>query len=551
MKRWIDVAWLFLWVGLSSLWIVTAARELSATFDEPFYLKSSMQSWRSGSNKELMRAGTMPLPIDLQYLPVYLWEQSRGEPFDLDNAEVFHRIFPVARSMNLVFWWLMLGYGLLLGRFFGGDWGGRFAVGFLACEPSLLGHACLATTDIAIVAMMFVFTYHYALGRQRNRWARWILPGILYGLAMCAKASALMFVPIVMGALEIPVWWRNGAFYPKAGTNRIRHLWQQTVGLRSDFVKILAIGTIVLWFYCGTDWKPQASFVTWAASQEGKPWHESMDWLANHATLFPNAGEGLMYQIKHNIRGHGVYFYGDWYKRALWYYFPVAMTIKLTIIVLLTLVFCLTKPRSYLTPLNLISLLLLIFSLNCRVQIGIRIVFPLLAFVLLTASVTLSRRIDLWSLGYKWLALAILGTSNIYPAWTTWPDGLRYANELWGGPENIHRILSDSNSDWGQGLIDLDRTAQQMGLPLPRVWYFGTDPNVNNTSRSLPLHSIELAAQTPEDVEKSIKGQVVAVSLTVLFGNNTFTPQMKVAVDYLKGMQPIGRSRSFLIYDFR
>jgi len=248
------------------------------------------------------------------------------------------------------------------------------------------------------------------------------------------------------------------------------------------FLKILAVGVVVLWMYCGSDWKPQASFVKWAASQEGKPWHESVNWLANHATIFQNAGESLMYQIKHNIRGHGVYFWGDWSKRALWYYFPVAMTVKLTTIVLLTLIFCLTKPRSYLTPLNLISLLLLVFSLNCRVQIGIRLIFPLLAFVLLTASVALSRRVDLWNHGYKWLALAIFGALNIYPAWITWPDGLRYANELWGGPENVHHILSDSNSDWGQGLIDLDRTAQQMGLPLPRVSYYGTDPKVQTTS---------------------------------------------------------------------
>src|SRR5689334_13265469 len=113
MRRF-DWAWLILLGIASSAWCLTAARDLSATFDEPFYMRTGLESWRSGSNHELMRAGTMPLPVDLQYLPIYIWEQFRGEPFD--PVRDFDTILPIARGMNLIFWWLLLIYGMLLSR---------------------------------------------------------------------------------------------------------------------------------------------------------------------------------------------------------------------------------------------------------------------------------------------------------------------------------------------------------------------------------------------------------------------------------------------------
>ena len=134
-----DVAWLLVWGGLSSAWCLTAARELSATFDEPFYLRAGLTSWRTGSNYELMRAGTMPLPVDVQYLPDLLVGTVPRRAVRCRRPDDFHTILPYSRAMNLVFWWLLLVYGMLVGRLFGGPWAGRFAVVLIATEPSLLG----------------------------------------------------------------------------------------------------------------------------------------------------------------------------------------------------------------------------------------------------------------------------------------------------------------------------------------------------------------------------------------------------------------------------
>src|SRR5262249_32276034 len=60
---------------LSSIWCVTASTKLGATFDEPVYIARGLEGWRTSSHAGLMRLGTMPLPIDVQTLPLHLYER--------------------------------------------------------------------------------------------------------------------------------------------------------------------------------------------------------------------------------------------------------------------------------------------------------------------------------------------------------------------------------------------------------------------------------------------------------------------------------------------
>jgi Dolichyl-phosphate-mannose-protein mannosyltransferase len=552
MRR-LDVAWLLAWMALSSAWCLTAARDLSATFDEPFYLRAGLNSWRTKSNYDLMRAGTMPLPVDVQYLPIFLLERVRGEPFDVDRD--LHTILPYSRVLNLPFWWVLLVYGMLVGRLFGGPWAGRFAVVLIATEPSLLGHACLATTDISVTGFILAFAYHYQRGRDGGRWGRWILPGVLYGLAMMAKASALTFVPLVILSSEIPRLYAAGAFTPPPGVWRLKHLWRSTRQVRSDGWKILVIGTVVIWTYCGCDWKPQPSFVKLADNlPQDNAWASVVRWLAHDLTIFPNAGEAFAYQIKHNLRGHPCNTLGEWYPRSVWFHFPVLLTIKLTLMTLvLAAGLLIVRPRSLFSPIGLAALLLLLFSLNCRVQIGIRLVFPLVAVLLVALAVGLARATTNWSDRSRGGVLAVLTVACAYPAVTTWPDGIRYANELWGGTEKAAPLLADANYDWGQGLIDLDRWTAEHNLPTAKVWYYGMDPIIGkDPNRLLALHDpLVYPVAEPTDVWSHVRGKVVAVGYSLRYGYPGLTTSMPMVLEFFQGREPIGRSRTFLVYDFR
>src|SRR5207237_6425247 len=129
----------------------------------------------------------------------YLWERCRGIPFDA-GADLPH-FLPWARLGTLVFWWLLLFYGRKAGRSLAGPWGGRIAVALLACEPSLLAHASLATTDISVSACLLALVYHFRAGREagglrRGRWA-----AVWVGAAVLTRAAALRYGAMAVACL--------------------------------------------------------------------------------------------------------------------------------------------------------------------------------------------------------------------------------------------------------------------------------------------------------------------------------------------------------------
>ena len=71
----LDVLWLLVFGGLSAWWCLSAAQQLSATFDEPTYLRLGLEHWRTGSARELLELGVMPLAADLQTLPLFVRKQ--------------------------------------------------------------------------------------------------------------------------------------------------------------------------------------------------------------------------------------------------------------------------------------------------------------------------------------------------------------------------------------------------------------------------------------------------------------------------------------------
>ena len=446
--RWtrLDCAWLIAVVGLSSAACLAAGAALGATFDEPFYIEKGLESWRTGSYRALMRAGTMPLPVDAQTLPIYLMERHRGYP--VDPTREMADLLPIARAMTLPFWWLLLLSSFRLARRVGGVWAGRFAVAFTACEPNLLAHAALATTDIASTAALLAFAEALLRGRD-GAWRRRVLvPGLWYGVALLCKASALLFAPLILLVLAWP----------------FARSWRETRPRLVDLFQMAGIAAALLFAYCGSDWRTQASFVKWAEALPEQPGTAEVRMTARNLQIFPNAGEGLAMQIKHNVRGHGCYTLGEWHPRAVWYYFPVVFSQKLSEATLLLLAFAAVfRTRRLANPAFLIALLLLAFSLTCRVQIGIRLQFLCVAFLIVGLAAALIPPLSVSERGpggEVWLkivmALSLLAALVI--ATESHPHGLRYCNRFWGGAERAPELLVDSR-----------RFARLLGMPAPEV----------------------------------------------------------------------------------
>jgi len=152
-------------VGAAVVWTVTSAAALSATFDEPHHLATGIDWWQFGSYRWWTE--NPPLPKVLTALGPYLAgvrlpARPTAETGIWDTG--IHlleaggaRTLLLARLGTLPWLLLTLGFTFALA-------GGRkqirsafFATALVATYPTLLGHAGLATTDVASVATVLGF----------------------------------------------------------------------------------------------------------------------------------------------------------------------------------------------------------------------------------------------------------------------------------------------------------------------------------------------------------------------------------------------------------
>jgi tetratricopeptide (TPR) repeat protein len=94
----------------------------------------------------------------------------------------------------------------------------------------------------------------------------------------------------------------------------------------------------------------------------------------------------------------------------------------------------------------------------------------------------------------------------------TFPNYIPYSNELWGGPSQTHKYLTDSNSDWGQQLKSVKQYLDKRGVRDCWFVYFAegaADPAYYGIPCK-PLPTITtLWLNIPIDVPRSVTGPVL------------------------------------------
>jgi hypothetical protein len=332
-----DVIWLLVCAVLSSIYCVTSASQLGPTVDEPGYVFHGMNRWRTGRHNLFMHGGIMPLPCEVQTLPLYLVECVRGEPFEVTTDCT--RVLPWVRAGNLVFWLMLLAYGGYLGRQLGGCWAGRLAIAWLACEPNLLAHASLATTDLSLTACLIALLAHYRAGRVKS-WSKWRwrvgLPLLLVALTFLAKASAVVYVPIVLLAVEIERLGHT-LLFPKSEDEftALSHGIGRFLGTGLlDGVQIIGGGIGLAVLYCsfgsGSVFRGE-----WALANQPHGLIGHTLWQLNQH-IHSYAIGTLVFQMSHQEQGHGgALLLGEWYPDGVWYYFPAALGLKIALPLLL------------------------------------------------------------------------------------------------------------------------------------------------------------------------------------------------------------------------
>jgi len=176
------------------------------------------------------------------------------------------------------------------------------------------------------------------------------------------------------------------------------------------------------------------------------------------------------------------YLFGAISDQGFWSYFPIAFAIKTplpTLLLSLAAIGQLFFRRQnnssrwfVLVPAGLYFVLAVASGLN----IGLRHILPIYPFLFVLIGEAAA---SLWTTAnpLKKGSLLLLTACYVFSSLAIYPHYLAFFNELAGGAKNGHRILLDSNLDWGQDLNGLKRWMTDNRVKKIFLLYFGkADP---------------------------------------------------------------------------
>jgi hypothetical protein len=229
------------------------------------------------------------------------------------------------------------------------------------------------------------------------------------------------------------------------------------------------------------------------------------------------------------------YIFGRVHAHGVPYYFPAAFVIKSTLGFMLLLVLAFYSVLSKglegwqrLSFLMVPPLVYLLIAVDTGLNIGARHIlpmYPFLAVLIGGAAVSLWQQRRLWI----YVTLILLGWHVASAMWSA-PNYLAYSNELFGGPANTHRYLTDSNTDWGQQLVSVKRYLDQHKIHDCWFGYF-VQPSIDYHSYGIPCRQLPTAnsmwTQQQVDVPRSVSGTVLISAGTLTgyeFGSVILSP---------------------------
>lgn len=340
------------------------------------------------------------------------------------------------------------------------------ALGLMVFDPNLLAHGAVVGTDMGLSCFMFASVYaFYRYVKVPSLW-RLIVVGIATGLGLAAKHTAILIFPMLV-MLAITEVIRGGG----TEISRAKQVKRYAMAL----VVIGLIGVAILWAFYGFRYQarpealqlnpPMADYL----QQLSRPYEARLLGAVAHWHLLPESYIYGLADVRIMSDFYTSYIFGKTYPHGVWFYFPAAFLIKSTLTFLLLLLlakwailtqrFTAWREILFLTIPPVFHLLVAIWS---RMNIGLRHILPMYMFlVVLVAGVA-------WKLiqqNRRWIyAVVPLIVFQAISGARTYPAYMAYANELWGGPTQTYKYLTDSNADWGQQLKSVKRYVDQRGI---------------------------------------------------------------------------------------
>jgi hypothetical protein len=470
-KHWIVGAmWLLLLVLITEVGLST--RRESPSWDEGDHIYSGYMNWKHGEyslNPEhpplVKLVATLPLlPLDLKIAPregryfkseayfggrelLFRNDPKYGGKYSADTLlfRIHMTVLVFAAALAVL---LFLAASEMLGSA-----AGLIAMALFVFDPTVLTNAPFVTTDMGAAFGLFAAVYTFYRFVKVMVWQRALLCGLAIGLALAAKHSAVLLLPILLllAAGDIAGRWKTERIWPGRYTAR----------LLTSMAAIAACALFVLWsFYSfrfamhptGVEMPPLAGQMA--------PLSASMRAAISFCDHFHLLPESYLYGFI-DVQRVGLwmptYIFGKLYAHGQWFYFPAILSLKWSIGVLGLLALAIyafatgkvRRPREVFF-LALPALFYLTMAMAGPLNIGVRHVLPIFPFTFALAgggAAWLVRQRRAWI--YPVAALLLW---HAIDSIRMFPNYMPYANALWGGPAKTHLYFSDSATEWGQEL---------------------------------------------------------------------------------------------------
>ncbi|NWF84957.1 MAG: glycosyl transferase, partial [Bryobacteraceae bacterium] len=198
-----------------------------------------------------------------------------------------------ARAGTLIFFWLACGALFWLASLEHGRPVGALAVLLFSATPGILGHAGLATTDMALAATFLLAAAAFIWWSKKPVLQRAALLGVSSGLLLTSKFSALFFLPLFLAAWLL---LRRKAIRPLL-----------TSGSFASIALALAAGALTVWGVYRFSFGPAPG---------------------GFSSPAPEIFAGIRQAQEHNAQGHPSYLLGDRNRIGFLAFYPVAFAVK-------------------------------------------------------------------------------------------------------------------------------------------------------------------------------------------------------------------------------
>ena len=358
-----------------------------------------------------------------------------------------------------------------------GNWEALVALGLLAFEPNIIAHGSLVTTDMAVAATMFAAVFSFYRYRKNPTWIRFLVVGLATGATLASKHSGILILPVLFLLFVIDFFLAHRTKIEAI----IRHRFLNHI---AAFAGIVLIAFAVLWAFYGfrydavpNDSQPPMLVASIFENAPPEILNSPVVKTMRAVTrIFPESyAAGLFYVIRAGNRP--MYMFGEVYPTARWFYFPVAFSIKTSVALLVLLAVSLLTFGLYRTHRREMLFLLLpalVFfgiSLTSGLNIGVRHILPIYPFFIVIAAAGACYWVRKYQI-VKYVLIALL-IFHAVAAFRTAPNYLAFANDFWGGTNNTHRLLSDSNVEWGQNNKLIREYVERENISDCRIATFG------------------------------------------------------------------------------